>query len=78
MFHATSQACSASEERVLALLSPTTMPKCVGLDGYMLLRTIRVFRRITLFATFYGAAVLVPVYGRFGTMCRHIRMELVA
>ena len=34
----------------------------VGLDGYMLLRTMRLFRRACLFDAFWGLAVLVPIY----------------
>lgn len=35
----------------------------VGLDGYMLMRYINICFRICAFLTFWGLAVLVPVYG---------------
>lgn len=40
--------------------------RMVGLDGYMLIRYINICFRISLFITFWGLVVLVPVYANSG------------
>ena len=40
--------------------------RMVGLDGYMLIRYINICFRISLFITFWGMVVLVPIYVNSG------------
>ena len=46
------------------MLGTSPVAKLVGLDAYMLLRYIRLCLRITAMSTFWGLAVLLPLYGR--------------
>ena len=45
-------------------LKGVEVAELVGLDAYMLLRYIRLCLRITAMSTFWGLAVLLPLYGR--------------
>lgn len=45
-------------------LKGVEVAKLIGLDAYMLLRYIRLCLRITAMSTFWGLAVLLPLYGR--------------
>ena len=47
----------------LSKISEDDLLEMVGLDGYMLMRYINICFRICAFLTFWGIAVLVPVYG---------------
>ena len=61
----------------LARISEDDLLHMVGLDGYMLLRYINICFRISLFLTFWGVVVLVPVYGNSaGKNCGWSRFTL--